>query len=60
MGGQTGRSAGLNFNNISNTNPIQFGDADDTIDQPYDSGRYDLTQPWTESAYLNKKYSVQF
>ena len=55
VGGQTGRSAGLNFNNISNTNPIQFGDADDTIDQPYDSGRYDLTQPWTESAYLNKK-----
>ena len=39
VGGQTGRSAGLNFNNISNTNPIQFGDADDTIDQPYDSGR---------------------
>ena len=55
LGGQSGRSAGLNFNNISNTNPIQFGDADDTVDQPYDSGKYDLAQPWTESAYLNKK-----
>ena len=36
LSGQAGRSAGLKFSNTSASGTIQFGDADDSVDQPYD------------------------
>ena len=60
LSGQSGRSAGLQFSNTSASGTIQFGDADDSVDQPYDTdyshfGHGGVALPWTESAYLNKK-----
>ena len=61
MYAEAGRSAGLKFSNTAASGTIQFGDADDSVDQPYD---LDYSQVncssstscrWTESAYLNKK-----
>ena len=52
----------MKFSNTSASGTIQFGDADDSVDQPYDidyqvdNCAYGGTNcPWTESAYLNKK-----
>jgi hypothetical protein len=64
LGGEAGRDAGLQFSNTSASGTLQFGDADDSVDQPYDVDYLDYSQqtgspqsrrPWTESAYLNKK-----
>ena len=62
VSGQAGRDAGLKFSNTAASGTIQFGDADDSVDQPYDidyqvdNCAYGGTNcPWTESAYLNKK-----
>jgi len=60
LSGQAGRNYGLKFSNTSASGTIQFGDADDSVDQPYDTDKNHIghgghANPWTPSAYLNKK-----
>ena len=53
QGAQNGRNAGLSFTNGMGSASLHFGDADDTIDQPYNQNLSE--NQWTQSAYLNKK-----